>query len=139
MTLDVAVPDPPPLSGPPPGGAYNDVTPPDAGRADYRRDELATMLEEGAWADGFEEWTAKTGLSESEFALLRRHGLVEQLDFYWDPATERVESRVPSLSDDVREALAAGADPDGVESALDSLSRIVSERLAAAWRAQSTE
>jgi len=128
MPLDVTVPDPPPLSGPPLGGAYNNVTPPDAGSADYRRDELAGRLEEGAWGDGFEAWAAETSLGESEFALLRRHGVVEQLDFYWDPATERVESRAPSLSDDVREALAA--DAADVESELASLARLVTETLA---------
>jgi len=134
MTLDVTVPDPPPLSGPPLGGAYNNVTPPDAGSADYRRDELTSLLTEGVWTDGFEAWTARTDLGESEFAPVVRHGLVEQLDFYWDPVTEDVGYRVPSLSDDTREALAT--DPDDIESELDTLARVVAERLDAALPAR---
>jgi len=129
MTLDVTVPDSPPLSGPPLGAAYNNVTPPDAGGVDYRRDELASALEAGVWADGFEAWAAETGLTESEFALLVRHAVLEQLDFYWDPAAETVGYRVPSPSDDVCEGLAA--DSDDIEAELDSLARLVSVRLEA--------
>ena len=131
MSLDVPVPDSPKLSGPPPGAAYSTVSTPEMGGDDYRRDDLAAVLDEGAWADGFEAWAAGTELTESEYALVRRHDLVERLDFYWDPVTEDVGYRAPSLSDDVREALAADTDPDDIEAELASLARTVSERLEA--------
>ena len=133
MALDVAVPDAPSLSGPSPGAAYSAVSPPEtAAGGSYRRDELEELLEAGAWADGFEAWAAGTDLAESEFARLIRHDILEQLDFYWDPVTEEVGYRVPSLPDDASEALST--DPDDVESELDALARTVSETLESDYR-----
>ncbi|MDS0280762.1 hypothetical protein [Haloarcula onubensis] len=134
MSLDVSVPDPPPQSQGAPGRGYDNVSPPESDDDDYRRDELESILEAGAWADGFEAWAAETSLGESEFELLVRHGLLEQLDFYWDPATEAVEYHLPQFSDDMREALATDADVDEVKGGLDSLGRTVSERLEREYR-----
>jgi len=135
MSLDVSVPDPPPQSQGAPGKGYDAVSPPEADAGDdYRRDELEAMLEDGAWADGFEEWTAETGLRESEFRLLVRHGVIEQLDFYWDPGTEAVGYHVPQFSDDMREALAT--DVDEVTTELESLGEVVSETLERKYQMQ---
>jgi len=140
MALDVSVPDSPPQSGSWPRGAYNSVSPPETGATDeYHRDELEGMLEDGVWADGFEEWAAGTTITETEFALLVRHGLIERLDFYWDPVTDEVCYRVPDLPDDTREALAAGTDADEVESELDSLARTVSATLENEYRSHNGE
>jgi len=129
MALDVQPPDPPSLTGPQSRDKYDTI---DAGADevgdDYRREELEPILADGAWADGFEEWAASTDLVDSEFDLLVRHGLFDQLDFYWDPASDEVGYHVRSPDDDAREALGSD-DADDIESELDSLARIVSETL----------
>lgn len=128
MALDVEVPDPPPLSGPQSRGAYDaiDMTDQDP-EDDYRREEIETILADGAWQDAFEEWATLTYLSERDFEVVLERGLLDQFDFYWDPATDEVGYRVPPV-----EAGAAGAfedDPDEIEAELDSLARVVSETL----------
>jgi len=127
MALDVSPPDPPSLTGPQSREGYEAIDIDEDAGDDYRRDELEAMLADGAWADGFEEWTTRTELTESEFELLVRHGLFDQLDFYWHPVDRAVGYRVPDLSDDAREGLAT--DAAEVESELESLGRVVSETL----------
>jgi len=128
MALDVPTPDPPTVTDPQSRG-QGDAFDGDAAE-DYHRDELEALLADGAWAESFETWARKTDLTESEVALLVRHGLFDQLDFYWHPDDEAVRYRVPDLSDDAREALATDTDVDTVGSELDVLARLVSERLA---------
>ncbi|WP_254273337.1 hypothetical protein [Haloarcula marina] len=129
MALDVPVPDPPSLRGPQPRGEYESIdvpaTEPDD---DYRREEIAEVLASGAWADGFEEWTTGTGLTDADFAVVLDHGLVEEFDFYWEPATDDVGYRAPTLPDAARADLTT-SDVDEIESELDSLGRVVSETL----------
>lgn len=127
MALDVEIPDPPSLRGPQSRGDYEaidmtDQEPDD----DYRREALETFLEEGAWQDAFGDWTGHTALSVEEFETVRDLGLIDHLDFYWDPTADEVGYRAPSLEGDRREAF---DDPDGVEAELDSLGRVVSEVL----------
>jgi hypothetical protein len=93
---------------------------------DHRREELEGLLREGAWQGAFEEWAEHTLLTDAEFEAVRDLGLVERFDLYWDPATDEVGYRAPTLDDAEREAF---DDPDGIEAELDSLGRVVSEPL----------
>jgi hypothetical protein len=125
MSLDVEIPDSPPLRGPQGRGDYaaidmTDREPDD----DHRRGEIAAALREGAWRDAFQEWTEHTYLTAPEFERVRELGLLERLDFYWDPGDGEVGYRAPTVED--RDAV---DDPDGIEEELDSLGRVVSETL----------
>ena len=127
MTLDVQPPDPPSLTGKQARTTDEATDASEAAGEDYRREEIAAALAEGAWVEGFEEWTAGTDIAESEFDLLVRHGVFDQFDVYWDPNGDEVDYRAPTLADDAREALGPGA--DDVESELDTLGRVVAETL----------
>ena len=133
MALDVEIPDPPSLSGPQSRGTYEaidmtDVEPSD----DYRRETIATMLAEGAWAAAFEEWADHTYLSEAEFDVVATLELFEDYDFYWDPAADEVGFRAPSLPATLPapfdERFDQG-DREGIAEELDALGRVVTERL----------
>ncbi|WP_435062675.1 hypothetical protein [Halobaculum sp. EA56] len=129
MGLDVDTPDPPSLSGPRGRGEYDAV---DAGEDDagddYRREEIRTVLRDGAWRDAFAEWAESTYLSADEVAAVDRLGLFDEFDFYWDPAGDEVGYRAPSVPADERGSI-PGDDPDGVDEELDALGRTVSEML----------
>lgn len=127
MALDVEVPDPPPLRGPQSRGEYEAIGAADEEATDdYRREELAAVLREGAWRDAFEEWAEHTYLTEEEFRTVAELGLVERFDLRWEPATDDVGYRAPTLAGEEREAF---EDPSGVEEELDSLGRVLSETL----------
>lgn len=127
MTLDVDVPDPPSLRGPQSRGEYDAIDMTDQEPTDdYRREELRGVLREGAWRDAFEEWAGHTLLTDAEFGTVRELGLLDRLDLYWEPSSDEVGYRAPTLSDDEREAF---DDPDGIEAELDSLGRVLSEVL----------
>jgi hypothetical protein len=125
MSLDVETPDSPPLWGPQGRGDYaaidmTDREPDD----DYRREEIAAALQEGAWRDAFQEWAEHTYLTAAEFERVRELGLLQRFDFYWDPSDGEVGYQAPAV--DRRDAV---DDPDGVEEELDGLGRVVSETL----------
>lgn len=127
MTLDVEIPDSPPLRGPQSRGEYaaidmTDQEPED----DYRREEIGDVLREGAWRDAFEEWAEHTFLSEEDFGTVRELGLLERFDFYWDPASDEVGYRSPTVPERTSDEF---DDVQEVEEALDSLGRVVSEVL----------
>jgi hypothetical protein len=126
MTLDVEPPDPPSLRGPQSRGDYEAIDMDEEAIDDYRREEVAAVLEEGAWVDAFDDWAEQTYLSEPDFAAARDHGLFEALDFYWEPADDEVGYRSPDVPEDAR---ADFEDPGGVAAALDTLGRTVSEVL----------
>lgn len=129
MGLDVPVPDPPTLSGPQSRGDYESIgTPADDPGDDYRREEIADVLEDGAWADAFEKWADETDLSAAEFELVARTGLVDEFDFFWDPATDDVGYRAPTLRDADRADMPT-TEADDVDDELDALGRVVSETL----------
>lgn len=128
MALDVEVPDPPSLSGPQTRGEYEAIGAPDEEvEDDYRREELETFLAEGAWGDAFEEWAAHTELGEVEFAHVD-WSVIDGFDFYWDPNTDEVGYRAPTLPDDVRDGVST-EDADLIDAELDSLGRVVTETL----------
>ncbi|MDS0474271.1 hypothetical protein [Natrinema sp. 1APR25-10V2] len=102
MTLDVETPEPPTLRGPQDPGDYDAVDEPDERTGDStRRENLADFLEAGAWEDAFDEWAADTYMNESEFRAVRELGLLEELDFYWNPSAEDVGYRVPTVPEDL--------------------------------------
>ena len=100
MTLDVDAPDPPSLSTNVDASQYEDA---DVQGDDYRRDELETYLEDGAWADAFEEWAAHTDLDEAEYAIARDLGMFEEYDFFWDSFADRVGYHAPGIPEDWKE------------------------------------
>jgi hypothetical protein len=127
MVLDAEVPDPPSLRGPQSRGEYEAIDMTDQEPTDdYRREELEGVLRDGAWQDAFEEWAEHTHLTDAEFEGAVELGLIERFDLYWDPATDDVGYRAPTLNGEEREAF---DDPDGVDAELDSLGRVVSETL----------
>lgn len=128
MSLDVEIPDPPSLRGPQPHGAYEAIDMTDREiEDDYRREEIESFLEDGAWQDAFEEWAERTDLSAVDFDSIVERGMIEQFDFYWDPTTDDVGYQAPSVPDETRAVFED--DVDGIEMELDELGRVVSERL----------
>lgn len=129
MGLDVDTPDPPSLRGPQGRGEYDAVdTDEDGPGDDYRRETIRTALRDGAWRDAVEEWADSTYLSVEEFETVDRLELFEEFDFYWDPASDEVGYRAPTVPEADREAFPdRGA--DGVDEELDDLGRAVSEML----------
>lgn len=124
MSLDVEPPDPPSLRGPQSRGTYEAIDLDEEPTDDYRHEELATALEEGAWADAFVDWAEDTFLTESEFETAREHGLFEAFDFYWEPADDEVGYQSPELQEP-----GDFEDPNGIADELDTLGRVVSEVL----------
>ena len=97
MALDVDLPPPPALSSEIDASEYEDV---DVQGDDYRREEIATYLEEGAWETAFTEWAATTDLTEGEYAVVRDLELLRQFDFFWDSFAERVGYHAPGIPED---------------------------------------
>ena len=102
MALDVETPDPPDLTN---RGMPDHVDPADAsdGLTDLRREELEEILQDGAWNEAFNEWAAYTNLTETEYRTIAHHGLIEQVDLYWDPAEERLRFELPELPEELAE------------------------------------
>lgn len=123
MTLDVSVPDPPRLESPPVPADYDE----EVTENPQRRETLASYLEEGAWRDGFSEWAEYTDLTEDEFTALHERGLIDALDFYWDPVHDDVTHHVPSVPAELGDT----ATVSRLEAELDYLGRAVSEVLEA--------
>lgn len=118
MTLDVAVPTPPAIEARP-------VEPdPDEAAGDGRRDAIADVLAEGAWAEGFEAWADDTHLTAGEFAVLRDHDLLAGLDFYWDPESQSVRYEVPAIPATAADELHSEGTEE-VRAALEALAREV--------------
>lgn len=101
MTLEVAVPAPPTLSDGPDPDEYDDVTV--VTNADYRREELSTFLEAGAWEEAFQRWADETEVTAEEFEIIEELALVEEFDFFWDDFASRVGYHAPGLPEDWRE------------------------------------
>jgi hypothetical protein len=97
MSLDVDAPSPPSLSTKVDASQYEDA---DVQGDDYRREELEEFLEDGAWADAFDEWAAHTDLGEDEFAIARDLDMLEEFDFFWDSFADRVGYHAPGIPED---------------------------------------
>lgn len=96
MALDVEVPNPPDLTN---RGVPDDFDATDelGGPNEFHRAELEDVLRDGAWQEAFHEWAAYTDLTDEEYRVLYDRGLLEELDFYWDPAEGRLRFEVPPL------------------------------------------
>ena len=101
MSLDVSIPDPPSLGDELDPSDYDDVTV--VADTDYRRDELASFLRAGAWEAAFRQWAESTQVTDTEFAIVRELGLIEQFDFFWDDFADRVGYHAPGIPEDWRE------------------------------------
>ncbi len=100
MSLAVETPAPPTLDPGVDADAYEDA---DVGGDEYRREDLETFLEAGAWAEAFERWAADTEMTEREFAIVRDLGLLDRFDFFWDDFADRVGYHAPGLPEDWKE------------------------------------
>ena len=100
-----------------------------------RRQELQAFLsDDDAWGEGFYQWADETQLADDDPATAPFLSMVQSLDFYWNPASERVEYEVPAVPDDwgTRPAC-AGIDSwstaSMVDEELDSLGETVANTL----------
>lgn len=129
MTLEEETPDPPSLSGPQYRGEYEAIDEdPDDVQDDYRREELASLLNDGAWEDAFGEWAATSGLTAADFAPVVERGYIDQFDFYWDPHTDDVGYHAPTVDESDHDAF-DDVDVDEIDAELDALGRMVTEVL----------
>ena len=129
MGLDVEPPDPPSLPVVDPNEYEDAAIAADEG-VDYRRDDLETFLEEGAWRDGFERWAADTDLDEREFRIASELGLFGQFDFFWDDFADRVGHHAPGIPEDWKERppheeLDSWATVSGINAAMTELGETV--------------
>jgi len=131
MALDVEIPDPPDLSN---RGKPRDFEMPDSeGSPDFHREDLEALLHDTAWTMGFEEWLDRTDLTTEHVEAVTELGLFQELDFYWDPADERLRDDAPAVPADWREreetADLDSSDVSLVRSELQDLARTVREAL----------
>ncbi|RDI70428.1 hypothetical protein [Halopelagius longus] len=101
MTLDVETPTPPMLKSAVDPNEYDDTTV--SADDDYRRDQLSTLLREGAWEDAFEEWAADASMTEEEWDIVTDLDLVSRFDFFWDDFADRVGYHAPGIPEDWKE------------------------------------
>lgn len=97
---------------------------------DLRRSELEDILQDGAWNEAFQEWATYTDLTEEEYRIVLESGLVQRLDFYWDPDEERLRYEVPELPDDLLEDRVLASK---IATELTDLSRAVTEMIEDAY------
>ncbi|MEF8937021.1 hypothetical protein [Halobacteriaceae bacterium SHR40] len=100
MSLDVELPDPPELEEMNPN-EYEDAE--IIGETDYRRDELETYLNEGAWETAFSEWATETDLTEESFEIAMDLDLIQRFDFFWDSHADRVGYHAPGIPENWKE------------------------------------
>ncbi|MDY6818832.1 MAG: hypothetical protein SVG88_09235 [Halobacteriales archaeon] len=131
MSLGVKRPDPPELQEMDPN-EYEDAEV--VGDTDYRRDELETFLQEGAWEEAWETWTRDTDLTEEEWAIVEELGLLSDFDFFWDSFAERVGYHAPGIPEDWQErdlhsALDSWGAVSSINASLTELGQIVCDVL----------
>jgi hypothetical protein len=100
MTLDVEPPAPPELEPDMDAGDYDDVN---VDVDEYRREELQTFLDEGAWERAFDEWAEHTDMDEETFEIVTDLDLFREFDFFWDDFADRVGYHAPGIPEDWRE------------------------------------
>lgn len=132
MPLDVEPPAPPTLESGMDAAEYDDADV--AGGADYRRDELETFLQEGAWGEAFDQWTSSTDLTAGEFAIARDLDLFSEFDFFWDDFADRVGYHAPGIPEDwkhreIHVDLTSWETVSSINASLTELGQIVSDVL----------
>ena len=100
MTLDVETPPPPELESQVDAEEYDDVN---VEVSDYRREELADFLAEGAWEQAFGLWARETPMDEATYEVVRDLDLLDRFDFFWDDFANRVGYHAPGIPEDWRE------------------------------------
>ncbi|MEF8777683.1 MAG: hypothetical protein V5A36_02095 [Natronomonas sp.] len=100
MSLNVDPPDPPALEEIDPN-EYEDAE--IVGETDYKRDEIETLLREGAWNEAFDEWADQTDVDERAFQIVIDLGMIEHFDFFWDSFADRVGYHAPGIPEDWKE------------------------------------
>nr|WP_202594266.1 hypothetical protein [Halapricum salinum] len=132
MALDIEVPESPDLSnrGMPRSFEWQEET---LGSEDFYREDIEDLLQEGAWKEGFNEWSEYTNLHEELVRIVSDLGLFQAFDFYWDPTEDRLRFDAPTIPDDWRERdTTASLDSSTVsmiDGELDDLGRAVQEML----------
>lgn len=130
MPLDVEPPDPPQLTnrGVP---AEFEAVETEGSEAEFRREELETAFDEGAWHEAFDEWAEYTDLPEAAVRLLADRGTFRAFDFFWNPEEAALDFTAPALPADLPDDLdGERLDPATVRTELLSLGRTVVEMLA---------
>ena len=126
------VPEPPDLSnrGMPRHFEWQEET---LGSEDFYREDIEDLLQEGAWTEGFNEWSEYTNLETEQVQMLDSLGLFRAFDFYWDPTEDLLRFDAPTIPDDWRERQATDSlDSSAVsmiDNELDDLGRVVQEVL----------
>lgn len=131
MTLDVMTPDPPELNTTGNGSEYDDTGP---GGEEYHRADLASFFEDGAWEEAFDEWAARTDLTEDEYAIVDDLDMLQEFDFFWDEFATRVGYHAPGLAEDwsereIHPELQSWNTVSSINAAVAELGGIVSEVL----------
>jgi len=132
MALDIEVPESPDLSnrGMPREFEWQEET---LGAEDFYREDIEDLLQEGAWTEGFNEWTEYTNLDEEHVRIVDDLGLFQAFDFYWDPVEDRLRFDAPVISDGWRERDATesldSSTVSMIDGELDDLGRTVQEVL----------
>jgi len=132
MALEIEVPESPDLSnrGMPREFEWGDET---LGSEDFYREDIEDLLQEGAWKEGFNEWSEYTNLDDELVRIVSDLGLFQAFDFYWDPTEDRLRFDAPTIPDDWRERdTTASLDSSTVsmiDGELDDLGRAVQEML----------
>ena len=132
MTLDVETPERPELSTGVAADEYDDA---DVQGDEYRREELAEALDDGAWEAAFEEWAADASLDADQWAIVTDLGLIEEFDFFWDSFAGRVGYHAPGLPEDWREReihpdIDSWGTVSGINAGLTEFGQVVCEVLA---------
>lgn len=127
MSLDASVPTQPDVTN----RGLPAPLDPEADAGDLRRAEIETVLADGAWREGVEEWTQYTDLSAADVELAEALGLFRSLDFYWDDEADRLRYVVPAVPEDWGERAGSdGVSATTLQSELDDLGRTVAETVA---------
>jgi hypothetical protein len=135
MGLDAETPSSPDLQADVDMAAYDDV---DVQGEEYKREELQAFLDEGAWAEAFEEWAATTDVDDDEFAIVTDLDLFAEFDFFWDNFADRVGYHAPGLPEDWREreihpALDSWATVSAINAGLTEFGQVVCDVLEAEY------
>lgn len=133
MTLDVSIPEPPDLSNRGRPSSFDWDESETLGSEEFSREDLETLLQEGAWREGFEEWAGYTDLDEEEVRVADDLDLFQAFDFYRDPTDDHLRYDVPTVPEDWREREVTesldSSSVSAINSELQDLGRAVHETL----------
>jgi len=136
MSLDVEPPAPPTLQTETTVDEYDDVTV--SADQDYHREELDAFLQDGAWAEAFEQWAEQTELGPDAYQIATELELLDDFDFFWDDFADRVGYHAPGLPEDwkarnLHPELDAWNTVSAINASLTELGRAVSDHLKAEY------